>query len=66
VLDVEAARADLVARGIDVSEVFHDAGGVFHHAGIRAEWRARIRNAATMAPSPRSAIPTATAGCCRR
>jgi hypothetical protein len=27
------ARADLVARGIDVSELFHDAGGVFHHAG---------------------------------
>lgn len=34
--DVEAARADLVARGIDVSEVFHDAGGVFHHAGIKS------------------------------
>jgi len=28
------ARNELVARGIDVSEVFHDAGGVFHHAGI--------------------------------
>lgn len=26
-------RADLVGRGIDVSEVFHDAGGIFHHAG---------------------------------
>jgi hypothetical protein len=22
-----------VARGVDVSELFHDAGGVFHHAG---------------------------------
>jgi catechol 2,3-dioxygenase-like lactoylglutathione lyase family enzyme len=31
--DVEAARAELVARGIEVGEVFHDAGGVFHHAG---------------------------------
>jgi catechol 2,3-dioxygenase-like lactoylglutathione lyase family enzyme len=31
--DVEASRAALVARGIDVSEVFHDAGGVFHHTG---------------------------------
>ena len=29
--DVEAAQAELVARGVDVSEVFHDAGGVFHH-----------------------------------
>jgi catechol 2,3-dioxygenase-like lactoylglutathione lyase family enzyme len=33
VFDIEAARADLVGRGIDVSEVFHDVGGVFHHAG---------------------------------
>jgi catechol 2,3-dioxygenase-like lactoylglutathione lyase family enzyme len=33
VSDVEAARAELIGRGIDVSEVFHDAGGVFHHAG---------------------------------
>ena len=31
--DVETAREELVARGVDVSEVFHDAGGVFHHAG---------------------------------
>jgi catechol 2,3-dioxygenase-like lactoylglutathione lyase family enzyme len=33
VSDIEAARAALVQRGIDVSEVFHDVGGVFHHAG---------------------------------
>jgi catechol 2,3-dioxygenase-like lactoylglutathione lyase family enzyme len=31
--DIGAARAELAARGADVSEVFHDAGGVFHHAG---------------------------------
>ena len=31
--DVEAARAELAGLGVDVSEVFHDAGGVFHHAG---------------------------------
>lgn len=31
--DIEAARADLIARGAEVSEIFHDAGGVFHHAG---------------------------------
>ena len=31
--DVVAAQKDLSTRGIDVSEVFHDAGGVFHHAG---------------------------------
>lgn len=31
--DIVAAHAELVARGVEVSEVFHDAGGVFHHAG---------------------------------
>jgi len=31
--DIDAARDDLIVRGVDVSEVFHDAGGVFHHAG---------------------------------
>jgi catechol 2,3-dioxygenase-like lactoylglutathione lyase family enzyme len=34
--DIEAARAELVAAGIDASEVFHDAGGVFHHAGLES------------------------------
>jgi catechol 2,3-dioxygenase-like lactoylglutathione lyase family enzyme len=33
VSDVVAARAELAARGVDVSEVFHDAGGVFHRGG---------------------------------
>jgi hypothetical protein len=33
VSDIEAARAELVDRGVDVSELFHDAGSVFHHAG---------------------------------
>ena len=33
VYDIDAARADLVARGVDVSEPFHDATGIFHHAG---------------------------------
>jgi hypothetical protein len=31
--DIEAARGELVGRGVDVGKVFHDAGGVFHHAG---------------------------------
>ena len=38
VSDIDAARAELSAHGVDVSEVFHDAGGVFHHAD--AEGRA--------------------------
>jgi catechol 2,3-dioxygenase-like lactoylglutathione lyase family enzyme len=31
--DIVAAREELVARGVEASEIFHDAGGVFHHAG---------------------------------
>jgi catechol 2,3-dioxygenase-like lactoylglutathione lyase family enzyme len=33
VYDIEAARAELVDRGVEVSEVFHDIGGIFPHAG---------------------------------
>jgi catechol 2,3-dioxygenase-like lactoylglutathione lyase family enzyme len=33
VADIEKAHAELVDRGIDVSDVFHDAGGVFHRPG---------------------------------
>lgn len=33
VQDIDAARADLVARGVAVSVPFHDVTGVFHHAG---------------------------------
>jgi predicted enzyme related to lactoylglutathione lyase len=31
VSDIEEARADLLGRGIEVSEVFHDAGGLLYH-----------------------------------
>jgi catechol 2,3-dioxygenase-like lactoylglutathione lyase family enzyme len=31
--DIEAARAELLGRGVDVSEVFHGADGLLHHAG---------------------------------
>ena len=33
--DVEVARAELVARGVAVSEVFHGEDGLIHHAGTR-------------------------------
>jgi catechol 2,3-dioxygenase-like lactoylglutathione lyase family enzyme len=33
VREIDAARADLVERGVDVSETFHDVTGIFHHAG---------------------------------
>ena len=34
--DIEAARAELVGNGAQVTEIFHDADGVFHHAGTTA------------------------------
>jgi predicted enzyme related to lactoylglutathione lyase len=32
VSDIEAVRNELMRRGIEISEPFHDTGGVFHHA----------------------------------
>jgi catechol 2,3-dioxygenase-like lactoylglutathione lyase family enzyme len=31
--DIQAAREELASHGAEVSEVFHDAAGIFHHAG---------------------------------
>jgi catechol 2,3-dioxygenase-like lactoylglutathione lyase family enzyme len=36
VTDIEAARAELAGRGIEVSDVFHDVTGIFNHAGVAA------------------------------
>jgi catechol 2,3-dioxygenase-like lactoylglutathione lyase family enzyme len=33
--DIDAAWAELASRGAEVSEVFHDVGGVFHHGGTQ-------------------------------
>jgi catechol 2,3-dioxygenase-like lactoylglutathione lyase family enzyme len=35
VTDVKSARDELIRRGIEVSEPFHDTGGVFHHADAK-------------------------------
>lgn len=35
VSDIDTARTELLARGAAVSEIFHDGGGVFHHAGTQ-------------------------------
>jgi catechol 2,3-dioxygenase-like lactoylglutathione lyase family enzyme len=35
VSDIDAARDALLRRGIKISEPFHDAGGVFHHANTK-------------------------------
>lgn len=42
VSDIGAARDELAGRGVKVSEVFHDATGVFHHARRRGP-RGRTR-----------------------
>ena len=39
VSDIEATRGELLRRGIAISEPFHDAGGVFHHAGTKDRLR---------------------------
>jgi catechol 2,3-dioxygenase-like lactoylglutathione lyase family enzyme len=36
VADIEVARKELANAGAEVSEVFHDATGIFHHAGTDA------------------------------
>ena len=62
VYDLDEARADLVARGVDVSEIFHSSA--FDHNGRRVN--GPDPEATPTRPSPPSATPTATAGCCRR
>jgi hypothetical protein len=48
VFDIEAARAELVRRGVDVSEIFHDAGGVFPTPAPREGCPARRRAASLL------------------
>jgi catechol 2,3-dioxygenase-like lactoylglutathione lyase family enzyme len=36
VKDIAEARETLVGRGADLSEIWHDATGIFHHAGTGA------------------------------
>ena len=71
VSDIKDARDELLRRGVGISEVFHDAGDV--HAGADGPTcsggsglAVRIPTTAATARTPRSAIRTATAGCCRK
>ena len=69
VSDIEAARDELVARGAEISEVFHAAtpGAQFQRGRHERSSRAGLRPITpATARSPRSAIQTATAGCSRR
>jgi catechol 2,3-dioxygenase-like lactoylglutathione lyase family enzyme len=36
VSDLDAAREELIDRGAEVSEIWHDSTGIFHHAGTAA------------------------------
>lgn len=66
VFDIEKAHSELMTRGAEVSEIFHDATGAFHHSGPEQRVAGPTLIGATTAPSPRSATPMASAGCCRK
>jgi catechol 2,3-dioxygenase-like lactoylglutathione lyase family enzyme len=53
VSDIVATRDELLRRGVEIGELFHDAGGVFHHAGVQSRLRGpnpRRRSYASYAP----------------
>ena len=58
VSDIDAARADLISHGAEVSEVFHLAGG--------ADSGSRPGSVAPISHTHRSQTPTATNGCSRK
>ncbi|MFE5143752.1 VOC family protein [Streptomyces fagopyri] len=77
VSDIDEAHGEFANRGIPVSEVFHDKGGLLHHGheGGRCvhddegQWRILLvdtpRGLPTARTSP-SATRTATAGCSKK
>ena len=64
--DIDHARGDLIARGVDVSATFHDMTGVFHHAGTQGRVNGAALNMRRTGRSPPSAILTGTDGCSKR
>ena len=57
VTDIEAARAELVGRGVDVDEIRHMGSGGWQPGSTQS--------VATTGPTQTSATPTATPGCSR-
>ena len=57
--DIEAAREDLIDRGVEVSEIWHTEPG-------KGPGRASTRSAGRTSAGRPSPTPTATSGCCRR
>jgi catechol 2,3-dioxygenase-like lactoylglutathione lyase family enzyme len=45
VSDIQAARDELLRRGVGIGEPFHDAGGIFHHAGAKSLTNQRPKSA---------------------
>jgi predicted enzyme related to lactoylglutathione lyase len=69
VSDIEAAHDDLVARAVEVSGVFHCSTGPCAGSGTPARTTVhpgQRPRAVAAAPTFRSAIRTATVGCCRK
>ena len=67
VSDIEAARQQLVAHGVDASEVFHCATGTgCRFPGIDVHVSGHTPSTSVMGLLFRSKIRTATAGCCRK
>ena len=67
VSNIVAARQQLVARGVDASEVFHCASGTScRFEGIDVRVRGRTPSISATGHLFRSRIRMATAGCCRK
>jgi catechol 2,3-dioxygenase-like lactoylglutathione lyase family enzyme len=64
--DIQAVRAELIERGAAVSDVFHDAGGVFHHAGTTARLPGPDPERTSYASFASFSDPDGTAGCFRK
>jgi catechol 2,3-dioxygenase-like lactoylglutathione lyase family enzyme len=64
--DVDAARKDLISRGVEVSEVFHYAGGPFNNAMENPRVAGRDPEGRSTSRLPRLRIQTGTGGCSRR
>ncbi len=64
--DVDAARKDLVARGIAVSEVFHYAGGPFNSSTQNPRVDGRDPEGRSYFLLPLSKTRMVTAGCYRK
>ena len=64
--DVDAARKDLIARGVEVSEIFHYAGGPFNNAVENPASLGATRKVVPTSRLPRLKTQTGTGGCSRK